>query len=80
MYRSLLHLSRALAVRIRDIVPDMKVLIAFPPVVFELVTHGDILHPTFFQIIQGIPGNLSSRSEEVRVVYPTARELAHTQI
>jgi len=48
--------------------------------VFELVTHSDILHPTFFQITQGIQDDLSSRGEEVRIAYPTLRELAHTDL
>jgi len=40
-------------------------------------SHSDILHPTFFQITQGIQDDLSSHGEEVRIVYPTLRELAH---
>jgi len=51
-----------------------------PPIVFELVTHSDILHPTFFQITQGIQDDLSSCSEEVRIAYPTLWELAHTDL
>jgi len=43
-------------------------------------SHSDIPHPTFFQITQGIQDDLSSCGEEVRIVYPTLRELAHTDL
>jgi hypothetical protein len=43
-------------------------------VAFELVTHGDIIQPAFFQVAQGIADDLPGCSEEVRVMYAKLQE------